>query len=549
MTNACTTDPDSMPALAHDGYLELHLSRTEATRADLNQAGAGTFSDGDRVGLYIDNGSDITYRTITLQHGEWLPRLSRRELGSGELILAAHYPALESPDTDPQTYVFGLAADQRGDGRATSDLLVSQVVVEAGSNRAELPFRHALHRLQIELTGATDHTELSVRSPLTGQVNLLTGEARATEEASQSITPYQNADGRFEVVIFPQAAAPYRTEGNALLQVRVADQTYEFPAPERLSDGTALTDFEPGKQVSIRLTLKENEVSPWANQKRWVYGITPPDEGSWVQLFPNLYPTYYLAWKAEYGWYDCNKQNPSARPNGIPDGMMCWAATASNLLHWWIAQNQPYIDLFGERYQGPDYTYPLPKPQESDIFQCFIDSFADEAGYGDEGVNWFIHGIKPSGPAMDYPYNPGGYFKEVFPEGVKLGSNVGGLGKEVFNNTIKEALANKKAIGLSIGSVRSGHVVTMWGAEFDENGDVSHIYVADNNDRNQFEIWKVGCTRFEVAYLKYPEGATYTCYKAEDGSPITINRLVLLELGDKYWEQYLGLQDLQETYK
>ena len=73
---------------------------------------------------------------------------------------------------------------------------------------------------------------------------------------------------------------------------------------------------------------------------------------------------------------------------------------------------------------------------------------------------------------------------------MRLGTNVGGLGKERFNEVIKDALSTKKAIGLSVGLITEGHVITMWGAEFDENGDVSHIYVADNNDRDTYEFYK-----------------------------------------------------------
>ena len=106
--------------------------------------------------------------------------------------------------------------------------------------------------------------------------------------------------------------------------------------------------------------------------------------------------------------------------------------------------------MYGDKYTGPDYTYPSGKKQESNIFQCFLDAFPNEAGKGDEGANWFIHGIAPSYP-HNKPLNPAGYFKDVFPEGVRLGTNVGGLSKERFNEVIKDALSTKKAIGLSVG--------------------------------------------------------------------------------------------------
>lgn len=290
------------------------------------------------------------------------------------------------------------------------------------------------------------------------------------------------------------------------------------------------------------LISKKLESKPATIEKKWVYGITPPPDDAWIQLYPGVYNTYSLPWKKEYGWYDCNKLNPSdSADNPIQDAYMCWAATSSNMMHWWIAQNKKYIDLYGDRYKGPDYNYPLDKPQESDIFQLYIDSFENEAGKSDDGVNWFIHGKIPTVPSLTNPNATAGFFKDVFPEGVLLGKNYGGMGKETFNSVIKDALDNKKAIGTSIGKVTLSHLVSIWGAEFDEDGVISHVYLADNNDRDQYELAGVGCTRFEVTYEKMPEGGTMAYYKTgyiEQDGLIPFNRLVTLELGEQYWEEY-----------
>lgn len=539
--SSCSVEDDLTPS--GDEYLSLTFAKA-LSRVDLSQEGAGSFTEGDCIGLYVAYEGNISYRELTLTGGEWYPRLKRSEFGKGRLTLSAHYPVLpESSRISPESSSFSVASVQSGAGKEASDLLFAQTVLEEGNYQSALIFNHALHRLKIQLQNASEDVEVFVRSKVDGNVNLLTGETSLHTEEYQWITPQRNTDGSLEAVIYPQEAFPYR-EGDGLLKIVTQGKESFFKAPEKLSDGTMLSNFEAGKQVTVRLALKEGDIQ-WANRKVWVYGITPPDEKEWKNFFPQSFTSYALQWKKEYGWFDCNKLNPSAQPGGIPDGMMCWAATASNLLHWWIAQNKRYIDLYGEKYQGPDYTYPSGKKQESNIFQCFIDSFADEAGKGDEGVNWFIHGVIPPSQPMDTPQNPAGYFKDVFPEGVRLGTNVGGLGKEVFNKTIKDALSNKKAIGLSVGPIYKGHVVTMWGAEFDENGDVSYIYMADNNDRNSFEVLDIGCYRYQISYERYPEGATYTCYKTgfiNSDKPITINRLVLLDLGEKYWKNYLGLE-------
>lgn len=540
--SSCSFEDD--PALSDDDYLLLTFSKV-ASRADLSSEGAGNFDEGDRIGLYVDCEGKVSYRELTMMGGEWYPRLKRSEFGKGCLTLSAHYPVLpESSRISPESFSFQVTAIQSGQGKEMSDLLFSRTVLEEGESHSTLIFNHALHRLKIQFQNDAEGVEVFVRSKTDGKVNLLTGETSLGTEEYQWITPQKNADGSLEAIVYPQDVTPYRDE-EGLLKIVMQGKESFFKAPEKLPNGTELSKFEAGKQVTVRLSLKEGDIQ-WANRKVWVYGITAPDEKEWQLLYPGMYTSTALVWKKEYGWYDCNKLNPTANPNGVPDGMMCWAATASNLLHWWVDQNKRYIDMYGEKYTGPDYTFPSGNKQESNIFQCFINAFRDEAGKGDEGVNWFIHGVIPLSQPMKQPQNLGGYFKDVFPEGVRLGTNVGGLGKEVFNNAIKDALSNKKAIGISIGPIRKGHVVTMWGAEFDENGDVAYIYFADNNDRDTYNFYKgVGCFRYQISYERYPEGATYTCYKTgfiPDDKPIVINRLFFLDLGEKYWKQYLGIE-------
>lgn len=73
LLSGCAEDEaDVVSPANNDGYLQLNLSKSE-TRAELDETGAGTFSEGDRVGLYIDNDGDIFYQEITYTDGEWLP--------------------------------------------------------------------------------------------------------------------------------------------------------------------------------------------------------------------------------------------------------------------------------------------------------------------------------------------------------------------------------------------------------------------------------------------------------------------------------------------
>jgi len=229
---------------------------------------------GDCVGVYINNGSDIQYRELTFEGGEWLPKLKRQDFGSGQLILSAHYPVVSGmSDIAKDQYDFKVELDQSGTGKEKSDLLVAQTVLNENQNRATLSFRHALHRLRIELTGQTEEVTIAVRSRIGGTVNLLTGEAMLTDDDFQWITPYQNTDGSFEAIIYPQEAASFRDGDGSLLKITKQGKEYYFKAPDMQTDGNDLDRFEAGKQITVKLSLKESTDTKWANKKVWVYGI------------------------------------------------------------------------------------------------------------------------------------------------------------------------------------------------------------------------------------------------------------------------------------
>lgn len=64
----------------NDGYVEFLFTKDGdvSTRADIAEDGSGTFADGDRIGLYIEQNTG-TYRHIVLtrENGTWTPRLKK----------------------------------------------------------------------------------------------------------------------------------------------------------------------------------------------------------------------------------------------------------------------------------------------------------------------------------------------------------------------------------------------------------------------------------------------------------------------------------------
>lgn len=126
------------------------------------------------------------------------------------------------------------------------------------------------------------------------------------------------------------------------------------------------------------------------------------------------------------------------------------------------------------------------------------------------------------------------------------------MSKENFNAMIKRAFTENKAIGFTAYKFVSGgeslHAMTIWGAEFDEEGYVSHIYYCDNNlvdqDANGAAIIRLGITYDENPAIPFMGDVAYTIQlpKPFGGSRRTslITALVLVDLRQDIWKQAFG---------
>lgn len=271
-----------------------------------------------------------------------------------------------------------------------------------------------------------------------------------------------------------------------------------------------MTDFLAGRTYTINLKVNDAGTGdPFASTIHWVYGVNAPvfpgidkvenvydrfprhaPMGEWLRWLDFGDEKQILTWKEGCGWYDCNKTS-----DYVDDSKLCWAATASNLLHWWMNHNQKYIEAydaeFGREYE--DYERPLsmfvPMTYEnqnhSEIFNFFKRYYADEAGWTASGVNWFING-EPSYPINNTAVGFQGFFKHLFTPKDEIVIGYKGVNRKKFNNLFKDAFQNDKAIGfVTAGFFTFGtglHAMTIWGAEFDEHGEVAYIYICDNNN-------------------------------------------------------------------
>ena len=559
-----------------DGYVEFLFMKDGgmSTRADIVEDGSGTFSEGDKIGLYITaEGGAARYVTLTYENGSWSPQLKRSDMGKGRVTFDACYPAWEDA-AEVSSHAFRLSVDQSGEGYESSDLLRSHRSVDMATFSGtciEMPFVHAQHRLVVELDSGEealpDDLDVRIRGKLQGTVDLRSGTAAVSDAAAEWIIPRELGAGRYCAVFFPQALE----EGAEWVKISTGgkESVYKFPA----SVGGS-SSLEAGHQTTLRLTLKQNgavepdpEPDPgeWANSKRWVYGIEAPvcDPDEVVTCFPDLesfptgkwfkageYSPEYLNWSPECGWYDCDKRNMfGSYPDFIQDGNLCWAAAASNLLHWWMHHNRTYIKKYDEVYGTDPYPkYPRPSmtftdTKESEIFDLFRENFENMGNWDYAAVNWFLNGtvgrLYPNNPDIETNFH--GYFKKVF-SGVSVATSSPMFTKEIFNRTVKEALTNRQALGFVRLTMPDGevHAMVIWGAEFDGAGDVSAIYYVDNNDYYNFE--SSGSTgdyqhhRVIRTPIWYTDEVTWPVHMGT-GKSTYIKDLTTVDLGRKNWQE------------
>lgn len=273
----------------------------------------------------------------------------------------------------------GIPTDQSNEkNHSDADVLFATTTVGASDAVATLQFNHALHRININLKGTIpDDLTIEVKSLANGQISLKDGNATANPSADYVwIKPYRISNESYSLIILPQETQAFCSgEGLIRLTTEGKSASYTF-------NGNA-EKFDAGMQTTLNLTLKTEDSNvdlEFSNQTYWVYGVTAPDfpgkeniysarpgvkkfeDGLWFRYAnetmypPLLFEEEYLTWKEGSGWFDCNKTF-----NYYGDGNMCWAAAASNLIHWWLAQNQRYrrCQLVHKRKQKePDILFP-----------------------------------------------------------------------------------------------------------------------------------------------------------------------------------------------
>ena len=242
------------------------------------------------------------------------------------------------------------------------------------------------------------------------------------------------------------------------------------------------------------------------------------DGGDFIEKEDSGYFTRMAKFVRGQGYYDTNKARNGQ--NKDVDRNLCFATTASNVLHWYLQENrekiQAYIDLHGdevrrvgqENYSLQDFLNQSdPNQWNSTIFDYFklIYGHSDKGFYTGPLVDLFLNGYTPKKPAnveedFETMDERGGFLYGLLRE--ELQTDVTESFRGSFSEDVKYHLAAGHALCISYKPSKAySHVVSLWGADFDESGKLVGIYVTDSDDQDETgEDPEVGLKYYRITY-------------------------------------------------
>ena len=251
------------------------------------------------------------------------------------------------------------------------------------------------------------------------------------------------------------------------------------------------------------------------------------------------YFTRMASFVSGQGYFDTNKAR-NGQDKSV-DRNLCFATTASNVLHWYLQENkekiQNYIEENGDivrRVGQKNYSLQAfldqsePDQWNSLIFEYFklIYGNSESGFYTGPLVDLFLNGYTPNKPVnseMDFKKmdSRGGFLYGLL--GKRLQSDITRSFKWTFSEDIKHHLAEGHALCISYKILNYSHVVSLWGADFDEKGKLVGLYVTDSDDQDETgEDPEVGLKYYRITYDE--KGWPYlnnSLSDEDDGSQIT----------------------------
>lgn len=338
----------------------------------------------------------------------------------------------------------------------------------------------------------------------------------------------------------------------------ITNETKDNKKTEQERKGNIQDKAENRKEALI--TAKNDNVVQYTNEEGeirtviWVKGINAPVMGAGGDFRKEVtqggfdtYVIYKAPFSSGNGWYDVNKTRSGG--NIDIDKNLCFAATASNMLYWWLDQNSENVDNYiaknGDIIRAnrrlSELKNSFESQEESKIFELYkvLYGYNERGFYTDLLMDLFINGYRPklSGATNIendnlLPDNNGGFFYDVF-KGEKLTDRTDGGDYEYLSEKLKEVLGDGGLVGLSHKALSRNHIVTLWGAEYDLNGNLKAVYVSDSDDQDESDV---GMKRYEVRNVGGK--AKLSTNISDKSAGAAVGYLHILYLGSNRWNNY-----------
>lgn len=315
-----------------------------------------------------------------------------------------------------------------------------------------------------------------------------------------------------------QSDSVSNTEDNTGFSMEATDEENTFSEEElarRAEKQRKQAEKELAKQKELLEKIENGqnnntvEYETEEGEKRtvlFVKGVKAPklgENGDFRKTEDHGYIDYKAPFEEGQGYFDVNKA-PFGTNKEI-DRNLCFAAAASNTLHWYLRENkteiQDYIKDNGDviRTVGAN-TYSLKEmlnqeveQQGSLIYQYFKEMYGNnETGYYTVPLmDLFLNGYTPKEDRKTniedkdlQPDGRGGFLHGIL--GGKLQTGLRSV-KDVkdMGESLQYYLSNGFALCLSYKTFSYNHVVTLWGAEYDANGRLCAVYVTDSDDQDE----------------------------------------------------------------
>ena len=315
-----------------------------------------------------------------------------------------------------------------------------------------------------------------------------------------------------------QSGSVSNTEENTGFTTEATEEENTF-SEEELARRAEKQRRQTEKELAKRKKLLEkieygqnNNIAEYETEKGekrtvlFVKGVKAPklgENGDFRKSEDHGYIDYKAPFEEGQGYFDVNKAPFGT--NKELDRNLCFAAVASNTLHWYLRENkkeiQDYIKDNGDviRTVGAN-TYSLKEmlnqeveQQGSLIYQYFKEMYGNNATgyYTVPLMDLFLNGYTPKEDRKtnieDKDLQPdarGGFLYGIIGTKPQTGmQSVSSLKK--LGESLQHYLSNNFVVCLSYKTFSYNHVVTLWGAEYDANGRLCAVYVTDSDDQDE----------------------------------------------------------------